>query len=261
MNKKTIALLLVCSFICTLFLSIGYAKVSGELNVEGDVQLRSQRGVVITKVEEASKNGEVSSKILNYTGTVFKNSLILDNNFLSNIVYKLDIFNNSGEDYLFKDVLYDSNNDYEWYSNPFIIPTVLTKEDLTYTDMISLGDTIPAGEKKSIYVKYHYDTLSSSYNGSISSKDQELEGIVNYHFVPIHRIIYTDIYSSNFPISVMDGEKLVLEFKDTIPTKIEIYDLQGNYLEDGVDYTYFNSHLEIFRVTNSITIKGLYDSQ
>lgn len=258
MNKKTIIILLVFSFIGTLFLSIGYAKVSGDLVVEGDVQLRSQSGVVITKVEEVSSNGEVKSKINHYAGTVLRNSLTLDKDFLSHVVYKIDFLNNSNEDYQFIDLLYDTNNDYEWYSNPFIIPTVLTSEDVSYSDMMSLGDILPVGKHKSVYVKYHYDTLSSHYNGTISGEDQVLEGIVNYHFAPIHKVVYVDLYAADFPIRVLDGEKIEFNFKENNPSKIEVYDLYGNYLEEGKDYEYNGSRFEIYKVTSSITIKGVY---
>ena len=52
---KIFPIFLILSFVCVLFLSIGYAQVTYDLNVEGDISLRSQQGVVIKRVDELLK--------------------------------------------------------------------------------------------------------------------------------------------------------------------------------------------------------------
>ena len=73
-----------------------------------------------------------------------------------------------------------------------------------------------------------------------------------------HSIIYTDIYSKDFPITIIDGEDLNIVFSENIPKSITIYDLYGNTLKEGIDYFYNDSKLNVPHVHSSITIKGEY---
>lgn len=256
MSKKnhSMMFLLIFTFICALFLSIGYAQVSNELNVVGNVSLRSQQGIVITKVSIIKRIGNTQSSISNYVGTTFTNSLNLDTIFNSSITYKLEIDNNTYEDYKFIDVLYDSDNEFKMYSNPLIIPTVLTSNDLEVDDMISLGEVISAGTKKSIYVSYHYDTLSPQFKGYIDNNQTSLYGMVNYRFSPIHNIEYENIIG-DYPKNILDGEELVIEL-NSIPVKIEVTDLVGNVLDRG--YIEDNRFI-ISNVNSSMKIKAYYE--
>lgn len=257
MSKKdhSMMYLLVFTFICALCLSIGYAQVSNELKVVGNVSLRSQQGVVITKVSIVKRVGDTQSSISNYVGTTLTNSINLDTIFNSCIVYQIEVDNNTYEDYKFIDVLYDSDNELKMYSNSFIIPTVLSNIDIEDSDMISLGDIIPAGTKKNFYVSYGYDTLSPDFKGYIDNNQTSLYGMVNFRFSPIHKIEYDNI-SGDYPKNVLDGEELNISFGEEVPSRIEVRDLVGNLLDMG-DYS--EGELDIPSINSSMVIKAYYD--
>ena len=254
MGKKSMMFLLVFSFISALFLSIGYAQVSNELSVTGNVSLRAQQGVVITKVSIIKRVGDTQSSVSNYVGTTFTNSLNLDTIFNSSITYQIEVDNNTYEDYKFIDVLYDSDNLFKMYSNPFIIPTILDKSEIDDSDAISLGDTIKAGTKKNFYVSYHYDTLSPDFKGYVTNDQTSLYGMVNFRFSPIHKIKYENIIGE-YPNEILDGEDLNINFT-TLPSRVEITDLVGNILEIG---QYNNGNLIIEKVYSSMIVKVYYD--
>ena len=229
--KKSIILILVIILVGILLLVKNNDK---KMDNNVIINPRVDSGVMILKVEEVSQKGKIDSSINSTVGTILNNKVVLDKKKDSNIIYKVEVMNNSRGSATFSKILFDTDNS--------IIPSIVE-------DGLKIGEELKAGETNNIYVSYHYDK---------DNKNNTFDGVVDFQFVLNHSIIYTDIYSKDFPISITDGEDLNIVFSENIPKNITIYDLYGNTLKEGVDYSYNDSKLIVPHVHFSITIKGEY---
>ena len=152
-------------FVVLLSLSVGYAAVSYDLEVDGTLSLQAQREVVITNVEEYGKYSEqVSTEIVRYEENILQTSIQLDSNIESYVTFAVTIENVSNKYYLYKGLNYDTTIP-EFYSNPSIIPTVLG---------ITENYKMAPHESKTIYLKYYYASSDTS--------NTELDSIVSFKF-------------------------------------------------------------------------------
>jgi len=113
---KIIEIYSVLILIATLFMSVGYAVVSGVvLNVEGTAEVVVQDGIFISNVKYLSNVGAnvTNSRINYYLGTMLDSEIVLGNTSQSSITYEVTIQNNTDKEQVFIDALYEESN----YSN------------------------------------------------------------------------------------------------------------------------------------------------
>ena len=73
-NYKIIEIYSVLILIATIFMSIGYAKISDiKVSITGDAKTKAQTGVFITDV---TTTDEENTTINNYTGTILDSEVI-----------------------------------------------------------------------------------------------------------------------------------------------------------------------------------------
>lgn len=163
-NKKLFLIMLAIS---TLFLGVGYAQISEiELNVVGSANAKVQPNVVITSVVyDSSTNSDPTSSIINDTNLTLMNShIVLGNDLLSTITYKVTIKNNSDIPAVYKDAIYLEPFGYDNPNIEFVI------------NGINPGDTINIGQKKEFTITFKYkDSLSSVTNNTLNS-------LINFRF-------------------------------------------------------------------------------
>ena len=249
--KRFVPVFVILSFVSILFLSIGYAKVSYDIKVSGTISLNSQKGIIINKVEKVSSIGAVQSKVLRYVGTFLTNSVHLDEDGRSSVIYRVVVENVGNDNYSFQKLLYDEKNDFHLYTNYHIIPSVLSKDELqeyniSLDDVIEYGDVLLKDEIKSFYLKYSYDESVIDDYGNVLQEYQELsEGMVYFQFVQVHSIeINNELYS------VLDGESISIPL-NVQPNQLHVYDSNHQLFEN---YQYVNSSLAFFEVHDSYYI-------
>ena len=167
---KKIEMYSLLILIVTLFMSIGYAKISGRvLNIEGKVTAVAQDGVFITDVEYISSNeaDTTNSKVNNYLGTVLNSQVVLGNNSSSSITYKITMYNSSDNHYYFEGTKYLVGND--TYDN----------EDISFViEGIEIDDILQS--KKSVTF-----TITFFYADNIVSENNKLTSTLNFKFEKI----------------------------------------------------------------------------
>lgn len=167
-NKKTKIKIkskyLILIFIATLFMGIGYASISGQiLTIIGDVEAKAQHGVIITRIEQSSNNGAITSEVSYYNKTVMKNKIVLENSG-SSVTYKVTLYNNSEVDYVFIEPITDKQ-DTSIYSNSNI--------GFSLTGLTNYQTTIAPHEYKEFNITF-------AYAGNTSNK--LLNSIINFRF-------------------------------------------------------------------------------
>ncbi len=177
--------------IVVIFLGIGYASITSELTIGGDIVANTQGGVFITDVSVAATNGSGSTQtIKTYYSTLLTNSVHLGSDGNSYIIYKIDVKNKNNTAYELSDILYDPTSQLGTYTNQYIVPSVLTLAEatslgLSTTNVVDMTGSVAAGGTASFYAKYSYDPSIIS-GGTVASNYQDLtNGVVNYQFTEV----------------------------------------------------------------------------
>ena len=253
---KIFPIFLILSFVCVLFLSIGYAQVTYDLNVEGDISLRSQQGVVIKRVDELLKKGKVQYKNENYVGTLLTSKLTLDSDLSSFLILKIEVENNSDQEYQFSEISYDVQNELNLYSNPQIVPQILTQEDINSIlegqEALEIGEYLSPSETAFIYLKYHYQDVMNH------DDYQNLEGMIHFVFDEVYSIEYQNFNSLNHE-KRKGNEEVLVSFQENI-ANLEIQNLEGVLYVQGEDYYFYDNQLFIPALKESIVIKNIKES-
>ena len=140
----------VLIFVATLFMSIVYAQISDvKLEIAGTVDATPQEGVFISNISKTSSTGVISEEIKYYKGTTLSSSIELSTDSSSAITYNIFLYNNSGEEYYFKGVSYDTAG----YSNKNItyvldglekyVTTIEANKQLDFTIQFKYSDREP----------------------------------------------------------------------------------------------------------------------
>ncbi|MBR6505568.1 hypothetical protein IKT18_01870 [Candidatus Saccharibacteria bacterium] len=258
--------LAIVFIVVVIFLGIGYASITSELSIGGDIGADTQSGLFITNVSVAAMNGASTSQtIKTYYSTLLTNYIYLDADGGSYVIYKIDVKNKNNDAYKLSDVLYDPTSQLGTYTNEYIVPSVLSVADattlgLSTTNVIDMTGSVPAGGVASFYAKYAYDPSIVS-GGTVASAYQTLSnGIVNYQFTQVtggtvivvnpdgsQTITTTDQYG-NVTVQEIDPNGRVVGYSidTTNSTSGGLQVLPGNNIDTGVvafDGNAFSIHI------------------
>lgn len=154
---------LVLVLIATLFMSVAFANITDiKMEITGTLTAPVQSGVFISNITQSDQTGVSFSSINYYRKTAISTTVQLSSLASSYIKYKISLYNNSGTDYYFTGVSYDS---YAWDNNKFIYELEGIEENSTI---------IAARTYKTFYITFKY--------GSSVSSSQTLNSIVNFDF-------------------------------------------------------------------------------
>lgn len=159
---KNKAIFLIMIALSTMFLGVGYAQISDiQLNVYGSASAEASENVVITRVAyDSDNNADSSNSTINYTNLTLMNSkIVLGNDLLSTITYKVTIKNNTDIDAIFNDAI-------------FIQPTGYDNTDIEFVlSGINNGDIISPGQRKEFNITFKYkDSISRITNNTLNSQ-------------------------------------------------------------------------------------------
>ena len=158
MSKKNNVLIFMLVMFMTCFISLGYAAMSDQLGITGQVTAEGKpyKGVLITDVELIKSNGLIVSD----------NSFILPTNHTTKLTsvrsdsyatYKITVFNNTDVTYWYVgqrwDTVYDQNSSIG--ANSGI--TIVTKDHQNDSSQtFDSNDWVPPQTYREFYVTYHF---------------------------------------------------------------------------------------------------------
>lgn len=248
--------------IATLFIGIGYAKVSdNNLNIEGVGEASLPKEVLITDVTYLSdvEADTTNSKINHYTGTMLDSQIVLGPNSTSTITYQISIYNNTDQDQIFIGVITDLTDD-TLYSNPNI--------EFSVTKLEEYVTTLSPGKSINFEITFKYNEDSDLTNNTLISK-------LNFRFKEIPTLIlsnegenYTldDIYPnsdkeyeftvSNYNDTNTNTVPMTYSFETTIdsPFIIKIYDEEGSEVTDNINLDTDS------KIKHNFTLKVIWDN-
>lgn len=224
--------------ISTLFMSVGYASLNSiTADITGDVLANAQYGVFITDVTYDSNNGAdtVNSKIRGFYESTLNSRIVLseDDN-TSYITYKVTIYNSTNDIYAFDNVKYMTGE--QTYDN----------ENISF-ELIGLDNMTLLQGKESITfsIKFYYKEIDIDNN--------ILNSYLNFSFKKAHSINYINIDNGGFPIYVLDGSNLVIDFSEN-KYLLSSVSIGGNKIDN---FTYESGILTIPNVTGNVEITAL----
>lgn len=231
-NRKLAIFYPFIIFIFTLFLSIGYASVNSViLDFYGAAVAKPEECISIVDILYVGDVNAVKDKseIINIYKSMFNSHIELsDTDINSSITYRVTLHNNTSDVYVFNDTVYDEG----WYDNPLIT------FDL---NGIKYGDKLLGKQSISFDITFHY-TGDEVVNNVLNS-------YLNFDFKRVYSISYDDIVDEGYPVEVIEGETLEVQFKSTVKDVI-VYKNDALFKE----YTYVNPVLTIPDVDGNIRI-------
>ena len=150
------------SFMC-LFTSVGYAAISNNLLINGNVEVEPPHAVFITAITSGPAVAEGNATVNHYSNTIANLSVSLGNDSSSSKTLHVTIFNNTIDYHTFKGVLYTEGE--HTYSN-----TNITFE----TSGFDVGDKLAPGKYAYIDITFSYDR----YRGY----SEILDCVLDFHF-------------------------------------------------------------------------------
>ena len=231
----------VLIFIAALFMSIGYAEISGSIiNITGTVEAKAQEGVFIANITKNSGD-TTDSKINYYIGTMFESKTVLADNENASETYEITLYNNSEKEYVFLGTLTDTE-DGKLYDNENI--------EFTVTGIEQYKTTISPTQSLSF-------TITFKYKDGTNRIKRELNSKLNFRFKEIPKLVlsnenqtYTlnDIYpdyipqeykftvSNYYSETEINAVPMTYSFVTTIdsPLTAKIYDESGEEVTKGI---------------------------
>ena len=198
-------------------LGVGYASITSvDLDLTGNASMDGQTGVVISEVSISDSHNinPNYSEINTYYQTLLNTRTELGNDSTSYITYEIEITNLTDTTQVYKGINYD--------------PTYYDNADIVFNTIdLNVGDTIAAGQSKTVHLKFYYGSVQQSYANTV------LNSIIEFEFESSQQVIDEKDYSG---LCVFNGE--------------------GNYLSGdctGLDTNtqgYINTGLALFSSTN-----------
>ena len=232
----------VLIFIVTLFMSIGYAKISGTIiNITGTVEANAQEGVFIANITKNS--GETTeSKINYYIGTMFESEIVLSDIENGSETYEITFYNNSECEYVYLGTLTDIE-DGKLYDNENIEFIVSGIEQ--YKTIISPAQSLKC-------------TITFKYKDGTNRENNILNSKINFRFKEMPKLalsnegqIYTlnDMYPdhepqryeftvSNYKEEVINNIPIdyLFDIKIDKPLNAKIYDENDNEVTSSISF-------------------------
>ena len=234
-----------------LFSTIAYTSVTYNLDVNGELSLGKQNGVVITNISTSSVSENCSYTINHYVNTLLTNTINVTEN--GEVVLRVEVKNTDNVKYRFDGILYDTNpnNELGTYSNEFIVPSITTGEN-----GISTGTVINEQETKVIYVKYDYTGSSLVSPESV----EQLIGTIKLNFKRLYNITYVlnggtqnpnqvEYYAAGDSVTLLDPTKANATFIGWYENENHTGDAVTNINGRTADitlYAYFYTYYDIY---------------
>lgn len=197
----------------TLFLSIGYSSINSvSLDIKGKTMAKTQNNVFITSVDIINKNQTELYKTNTAYNTNLDGQIILDNNKDSYITLKVTFFNNSNNDYKFKEITYLNEN--EIYDNENII--------FEYQNQNSI---IKSGKSMELEVKFKYDNTNIT--------DTTLNFLLNFKFIIIPDIILGS-YIEGYDHTIDENGTKITTTYTSLAANLGPQTSDANYNMDGI---------------------------
>ena len=167
-SNSWIFLLFIC--LCTVFMSIGYAKINSiTTEITGTLLAKAQDGIFITDITyESNLDADTTSSSIVpvYQNIINSNIVLSETNAESYITYNVSIYNKLDTVYRFKGVAYDS----EFYSN----------ENITFELLgLQIGDRISSENSLTFSIKFKY---IDSVNIEEENFNNVLNSVLNFDF-------------------------------------------------------------------------------
>ena len=138
------ALCVALSFMC-LFICVGYAAVTGELSIQGTVDVQAPKAVYITSIEFTSLGAGTTAETNHFSGTLADLSVHLGASESSTVTVNVTVYNNTMDYYAFRAVNYVLGNEtYETQTSYLTTPmtTVMCslpiKKDTQHSTRVNL---------------------------------------------------------------------------------------------------------------------------
>ena len=199
------------SFMCILT-SIGYAQLSSNLNIMGDVDAEPPKAVYITSITTNGLGG-ASAVVNNYSMTLVNSKVTLSNAFASVVTFTITVYNNSTVVQGYNAMTYTVGE--STYDNDTIV----------LTPSIERRTEVQPGK----YLEFTVSATFADLWGDRSNK--VLNSIVNYEFLPLDEIPEDE--GEVAVTNVMDKFKKILNTSEDYKTLSD--EIAANY--DGRDWT------------------------
>ena len=170
LKRSYIIALAVIILVMTCFMSIGYAALSEELDIEGKAVVKIPDGLFITQIttKSTSNTDKNTVSFAEYTTTV--TSLVSrKGNSAGKVVYEITVLNNTEYEYAYRGLYYINtygNNSYISTSNGNTKLGVVTefpngkivgpKETLTFTVTYTIGRSVNANTNLDTMINYQF---------------------------------------------------------------------------------------------------------
>jgi len=225
-SNSWIFLLFIC--LCTVFMSIGYAKINSITSeITGTLLAEAQDGIFITDITYGSNldADTTGSKIVQvYQNIINSNIVLSETNAESYITYNVSIYNKLDTVYRFKGVTYDS----EFYSN----------ENITFELLgLQIGDRILSENSLTFSIKFKY---IDSVNMEEENFNNVLNSVLNFDF---ERDATPVLANKMVPVYYESGE-----WKKTVSSSNNWHDYYNRKWANSVTY---NNNLVYNQVKNN----------
>lgn len=261
---KLIEVYSVLILIATLFMSIGYAEITGtQMVIEGIAIAEAQDGVFITDIQSTGSDEATNitdSNIDYYKYTTLKSTVVLGNSTSSYITYKVSLYNNSNKDYLFIKALTDKE-----------MPSQYSNINIEYelSGLNEYSTIIAKNEELEFNITFKYVNEADTTQSTLTS-------ILNFRFLEKPTLVlsnenekYTleNVYPDytpkeySFVVSNYDGEeissvpmKYYFDITVNKPLTAKIYDEAGNNVTGEITID------EGKKIEHKYTLKIIWDN-
>ncbi len=228
----------------TIFLGIGYAKITGvDLGINGLVMANVQDGVFIQDVSYYENNNAFleESSIHNYFGSTLNTTVCLsDSDTTSSITYQVTIYNNSDIDYYFSEVLYST----DFYDNTDIV------FELTGLEMNDLLES---------YSSLTF-TITFQYRSEIESiTNNTLNSYLNFQFIDGDDIKNQTVAVDEFYLFLYDNITQIEYENSPFWGAFVLSDVRKDREDDTLFYVSLNTIKSIYKqyIGEDITVDGI----
>ena len=237
--------LVLLIFVSTLFLSMGYAAINSiVMNLDGSAYYAADKTLHISTATSSHSDSTINS----FSGTMLNSTVNLTNH--NTETFTITIFNNTNEDYMFDQVLRDTEQSL-FYDN----------QNITFTlSGINKYDQLNHGQSKTFTITFSY---VNGFTPS-SASDKILNSYINFRFKKGYSVTYNNITTqnnSNYPTTVLENDSLIATFSNDVPYSVKVT-MGNNVLIENTDYTYTTSNnnkvLTVNNVTNNVVIDRYY---
>lgn len=165
MKKLNKFLIGIISSLSCLFIGVGYAKMTDNFKVSGDIKAQVQEGVFICNV----KSSDNKSVINHYVSSTLNSTVTLDNSASSTAYVEITVFNNAAGPRGYNAVKY------------MVGETTYSNENIVFEVGLERRTEIKVGEYLTFGVTFSYKDKKVSSNNVLNS-------ILNFEFVPLDQI-------------------------------------------------------------------------